>query len=123
MVIFYGRASHHLTEEWSIVAWRQGDGRWSLDRAGLTTSGLLQVQPRVEPVTHGLLSVSQGARLEGLISNNGLYRQPVRSGQPAVGGTAWQMEIVTPTHHKTVGWAGRLRGKLGSIADLILGQG
>jgi hypothetical protein len=122
MVIVRGVAQHHTKFEWSVVAWRSRTGTWTVERAGEESSGLLKLGPQAIPSTKKILTVSEAAQLERLIKDRDVLKEVVvKTGQLSVGGYQSMMEIITPRGKRTVSWVGRLTGKLGAIADVVIG--
>lgn len=123
MIIIYGVAQHHTRIEWSVVASRSKDGKWVVERAGEEGPGLLQIDPRPLSVSKMTLPADKATALDRLLSDRKAYREKVAGGDLAIGGYASEMEIITPKHTRKVDWTGRLVGKLGQIADLVIGPG
>ncbi len=121
MIIVYGVAQHHTRSEWSVIAWRSPNGTWTVERAGEESSGLLRVKPHALPSSKKILTGSEAAQLDRLIKDKDVFREAVQAGEVSVGGFGSTMEIVTPKGKRTVDWVGRLTGKLGEIADLVIG--
>jgi hypothetical protein len=123
MVIIYAVAQHHTRTEWSVVAWRSEDGNWTIERGGEESSGLLSIQPHLMRRSKATLSAGDAAKLDHLLRQRDVYREKVTGGKPAVGGYFNQMEIITPERSLSANWTGRLVGKLGRIADIVIGPG
>jgi hypothetical protein len=123
MIVVYGVAQHHTRTEWSVVASRREDGTWSVERAGEEGPGLLNIDPRPLPPSKATLSADKGMMLDRLLGDRATFREKVRGGDPSIGGFASEMEIMTPARTRRVSWTGKLVGKLGQVADLVIGAG
>jgi hypothetical protein len=117
-------AAHHLTDEYVRVATRGADGRWTIVSIGEERSGILQIEPQPLPRETNLLGPADSAALDRLLRMRALYGQrPPRERQAAIGAYFHVIEIVTPQGHVVMRWTGRLRGRLGRVASLIMGCG
>ncbi len=123
MIIVYGVAQHHTRTEWSVVASRSKDGSWTIQRAGEEGPGLLQIEPHSLPNSSSTLSGADAGKLDRLLKGQGIFREKPTGGELIIGGYVSAMEIITPKRSRTVEWAGRLTGKLGEVADLVIGTG
>ncbi len=85
--------------------------------------GLLAIEKRLTFNAEAALPAAEGRRLDALLRERGLYAEkPRRTGSATVGGASHVMEIVAPTGHVVVRWEGRLEGRLGGVADMVLGR-
>lgn len=123
LVIVYGVAQHHTRTEWSVVAWRERNGRWKVQRAGEESGGLFKIDRHALAGSTKVLGATESAELDGLVNDPEVYREALQGGDPPVGGFASQMEIITPKRRRAADWEGRLAGRLGEIADLVIGAG
>lgn len=123
-VYVYSVAAHHTRTEWSTIAWRNADGAWAVSQMGEEgPGGLLAIEPRLLPQTAKKLSAREGLYLDQLLRAKGLYREaPRRSGEVGVGAPFHVMEIVGDEGRTVVRWNGRLRGRAGLVADIVLGR-
>jgi hypothetical protein len=121
MLIVYGVAQHHTKSEWSVIAWRSPSGTWTIERAGEESSKILRVQRHALPSSRKVLTQSEAAKLDRLIKDKDVFRETVQGGKVSIGGFGSTMEIITRRSTRTVNWVGRLTGKLGEIADLVIG--
>jgi hypothetical protein len=62
MIIIYGVAQHHTRTEWSIVASRSKDGKWTVERAGKEGPGLLPIYPHPLSASKTALPQTQAKR-------------------------------------------------------------
>jgi hypothetical protein len=68
------------------------------------------------------LGPAESAALDRLLRGRAFYGQrPARQRQAEIGAYMHPMESVTPQGHVVLRWTGRLRGRSGRIADLIMG--
>jgi hypothetical protein len=124
VIYVHSEAAHHLTDEYTRVATRGADGRWTIVLIGEERSGILQIEPRPLPQETTALGPADSAALDRLLHLRALYNQrPPREREAALGAYVHAMEIVTPRGHVVMRWTGRLRGRLGRVADLIMGRG
>jgi len=122
MIIASGEAVHHTRAEWSVVAWRSADGAWTVERAGRESGHMFPMETKIFPLKRKLLSAEEARRLEQLIAAPALYREAVPLSIPPIGGFESAMEIVTPKTSRLVKWGGRLTGRLGQVADIVIGR-
>ncbi len=68
---------------------------------------------------------SEGVDLDQLLRDKRLYDENSHSkdNRLRVGAAEHTMEIVTPRGRKVVTWIGRLVGRTGKVADLVMGRG
>jgi hypothetical protein len=118
-------AVHHLRSETSTIVWRDDNGKWQRTRASeIGPGGLLPVEPKLEFREETSLTDVEARSLERLIKDRDLYSGKVRrTGQFGIGAPVHTMTIVTSFGRTTVTWEGRLRGKNGAVADIVLGHG
>ncbi|MBW8911612.1 MAG: hypothetical protein JF564_06945 [Sphingomonas sp.] len=118
-------AAHHLSDEYSTIAWRDDAGRWQISTMGEQGPALLAVP--FEPIaeTRKTLLTSEGVELDRLLRDKALYDEKSHSkdNRLGVGVVEHTMEIVTPRGRKVVTWIGRLVGRTGKVADLVMGRG
>jgi hypothetical protein len=115
---------HHLREEQSAVATRDADGHWHVSAVVEEGPGLLNVEPHLVSNDTRTLSDTEGRQLDELLAQDDLYRERWESREtPAVGAMFHTMEIDTPAGHMVIWWFGRLGGKAGTVADLVIGRG
>jgi len=117
-------AVHHIRTEWSTIAWRDAAGLWRISAVGEEgPGGLLTIEKRLLPETIRTLPARDGQALDRLLRSHGLYRETVRrTGEIGIGAPFHVMEIVTPVGRTVVRWTGRLRGRTGHVADIVLGH-
>lgn len=106
-----------------MVASLSKDGSWTIERAGEEGPGLLGIDPRPLPTSSSKLSADDAGKLDVLLKDRDVFRGEAAGGELAMGGYVSEMEIITPARTRRVDWAGRLAGKLGEIADLVIGAG
>ena len=118
-------AVHHISEEYSLIAWRDAAGVWTMSSVSEDGPGLLSIPRTIIPETRRLLSPAESRTLDRLIGMPGLYRElpPKPPRDIGVGAPFHSMEIATPRRHLVLPWMGRLKGKAGQIADLLMGRG
>lgn len=118
-------AVHHLSDEYSTIAWRDEAGRWQISITGEQGPGLLTVPFELIAEEVSTVSLTDGTKLDQLLDGRALYGEKPRSKEKnlGVGAPEHTMEIVTPRGHKVVTWRGRLIGRAGQIADIVLGRG
>lgn len=123
-VLIQSMGIHHTRRVFSTVATRNIEGVWVISSVGEETSGLLRMEPTLIPETIRQLTPVEGRALDTLIGSRALYRETRRvDGRLGVGSPEHVMEIVGTSDRVVVSWTGRLRGRAGQIADLILGTG
>jgi hypothetical protein len=123
-IYVHSEAAHHLTEEYTRIASRGADGRWTVVSIGEERPGLVGSGTEVIAEERKILDAGEGQDLDRLLHWRPLYRQSSpRQGEVAVGTAFHTMEIVTPQGHVVFRWTGRLRGWAGAVADLIMGRG
>jgi hypothetical protein len=117
-------AVHHTRLEWSVIAWRDAVGLWRISAVGEDgPGGLLPIERRLLPETISTLPARHGRALDRLLRSSALYREPVRrTGDIGIGAPFHVMQIVTPAGRTIVRWDGRLRGRTGHVADIVLGH-
>lgn len=117
-------AVHHLRSETSTIVWKDDNGRWQRTRASeIGPGGLLPVKPQLQSREETSLTDVEAHSLERLIRDRDLYSGKVRrTGQFGIGSPVHTMAIVTSFGRTTVKWEGRLRGKNGAVADIVLGH-
>ena len=122
-IYVHSLAAHHLTEEYTRVATRGSDGRWTIVSIGEERPGLVGAGTRVIPEERQILDAGDGRDLDRLLHWPALYRQSSpREREAGVGAAFHTMEIVTPRGHVVLRWTGRLRGWAGAVADMIMGR-
>ena len=122
-IYVHSLAAHHLTEEYTRVATRGPDGRWTIVSIGETRPGLVGTGTEVIPEERRILDAGDSRDLDRLLHWRALYRQSSPRGREVgVGASFHTMEIVTPQGHIVLRWTGRLRGWAGAVADLIMGR-
>ena len=115
---------HHLREEQSAVATRDADGHWHVSAVVEEGPGLLKVEPHLVSNDTRTLSDTEGRQLDELLAQADLYRERWESREtPPIGAMFHTMEIDTPAGHTVIWWFGRLGGKAGTVADLVIGRG
>jgi hypothetical protein len=117
---------HHTKQEYSTIGWRGKNGDWSISGMGEDgPGGLLVISPMVIPERVGKLSVIDNTALDHLLDSRKLYEESPRSRLDKTShvATSHTMEIITPNGHVVVRWVGRLKGRLGQVADIVLGKG
>lgn len=120
LVIVHRYAAHHTAQQWSVVAWRNADARWTVQRGGEAGGGLLQ-QPRVVWESQSwALPLEAGKALDELLINASTFEEPALGEEAYVGSLDSTMEIITPAGRRTVCWSGTLMGSLGAIAEHIM---
>jgi hypothetical protein len=117
-------AVHHVRNETSTIVWKDDNGKWQRSRATeIGPGGLLPVEPRLEFREETSLTDVEARALERLIRERDLYSGRVRrTGQIGIGAPEHTMTVVTSFGRTTVKWGGRLRGKSGAVADIVMGH-
>jgi len=111
-----------IREEYSTIATRGDDGRWTVGTMGETESAARKVKLRVIPEKLRILSKADGAALDALLRDDALYLTASNlPDEPDNSATYRTMEIVTPDHRVVVRWIGPLAGVAGRVAGLISG--
>jgi len=124
-VYVHSIAVHHTRTDWSTIAWRGADGVWSVSVMGQEGPGGLLRDIKKSPIPEEVrtLSAREGRSLDRLLADRALYRETPRHGAvTGVGAPYHIMEIVSPEGTLVVRWDGRLRGRGGHVADLVLGS-
>lgn len=117
-------AVHHTRDEQAAVASRDADGHWHVSAVVEEGPGLLKLEQHLVSNDTRPLSDSEGRKLDELLRQADLYREKSQlRDPPGVGGFIHTMEIDTPAGHTVIKWTGRLLGKAGAVADLIIGAG
>jgi hypothetical protein len=113
---------HYTREEQCAVAMRDADGHWRVSAVSEEGSGLLNVEQHLVSKDVRSLSDSESRQLDDLLKQVDLYRESFDlSKAPDVGAMFHTMEIDTPEGHTVIRWTGRLLGKAGAVADLVIG--
>ena len=101
-------AVHHISEEYSLIAWRDAAGVWTMSQVGENGPALLAIPREIIPETKRVLSPAESHALDRLIAAHGLYREqpPKRPRYVGIGAAFHSMEIVTPQHHLVLPWTG-----------------
>jgi hypothetical protein len=122
-VIYVDSASVHYTrDEECTVATRDTDGHWHVSAVSEEGSGLLNVEQHLVSKDVRSLSDIESRQLDDLLKQVDLYRESFDlSKAPYVGAMFHTMEIDTPAGHTVIRWTGRLLGKAGAVADLVIG--
>ena len=117
-------AVHHLRSEGSTVVWRDESGQWRWDQAiEIGPGGLLAVDRKLESHEAKALTAAEGRLLDKLIRSRTLYSEPLRrTGRVGIGAPFHVMSIDTPFGRRMLRCDGRLRGKAGALADIVLGH-
>lgn len=120
-----GFAVHHLSYEYSTIAWRDDTGHWQISTMGEQGPGLLNVPFELIAEETTPVPSTDAAKLDQLLDGKALYAEKPRAKDRnlGVGASEHTMEIVTPRGRKVVTWMGRLVGRAGQIADIVLGHG
>jgi hypothetical protein len=121
LVIIHGSAIHHLSQQWSIVAWRDKHARWTVQKGGYSGGGLLKQERLVSPVKTAVLPPDASSMLDALLAEPSLFDEPALGEEPGVGSLDSTMEIIRPGGSKTFCWSGRLNGRLGAVVDSLIG--
>lgn len=120
LVIVHRGAAHHTSKQWSVVAWRNADGLWTVQRGGETGGGLLARERVVLKTETWLLPVEAGETLDGLLSDAGTFEEPALGEESYIGSLDSTMEVISTAGRRTVCWSGKLTGRLGAIADHVM---
>ncbi|HEX8667279.1 MAG TPA: hypothetical protein VF727_02780 [Allosphingosinicella sp.] len=84
---------------------------------------MLRIEHRIIPEERKTLLTQDSRQLDRLLARASLFREKSpRQRDVGVGAAFHTMEITTPHHHTVIRWTGRLRGKTGAVADLIMGH-
>jgi hypothetical protein len=114
-IYVHSESSHHVTEEYTRVATRGADGRWTVISIGERGPGILRIPVEVVPEERRALASGEGQDLDRLLHWRALYRQTSpREREVGVGAAFHTMEIVTPQGHAVFRLTGRLRGWAGA---------
>lgn len=99
-------------------------GRWQRSQViEVGPGGLLPIERKLESNETAKLPDRDARLLDRLIKDPKLYEVRVRrTGEIGIGAPGHVMAIVTPYGRTTLKWDGRLRGKAGTVADLVLGH-
>jgi len=117
-------AVHHIHYEASTIVWKDAAGRWQRSQAVESGPGdLLTVSRKLDSSETETLTESDVQSLDSLIKDPSLYSGEVqRAGKVEIGAAFHVMAISTPYGRTTVKWDGRLLGKSGEVADIVLGH-
>ena len=117
-------AVHHIQNEASTIVWMDSSGNWHKSQVIERGPGILQsVERKLTANTESTLPLIQSQALEDLLRDPDLYiEETLRSGDIGIGAPNHVMAIVTPFGRTTVRWNGRLLGKKGEVADIVLGS-
>lgn len=123
IVHIYTIAVHHLREEFSTIAIRDASGHWQVSDVGETGGALAPAKDELIPERKRTLSDVEGRTLDRLLADHMLYHETfVAHRQPEIGEPFHHIEVVTPGRRLEIDWIGRLRGRAGRIADLLVGH-
>lgn len=115
---------HHTRQVFSTIATRDRAGVWTISQIGEETAGLLRIEPRLIPEKVRTLTPQEGATLDRLIGRAVPYsQQRDPSTPPGIGAAFHTMEVVGTDRRVVYQWTGRLNGRPGEIADLVIGAG
>lgn len=117
-------AVHHDYTETSTIVWKDTAGEWQRSQViEVGPGGLLDIERKLVSNETSSLTNVQAERLDRLIRRADLYNSEVhRTGEIGIGAPRHVMAIVTPFGRTTMEWDGRLRGKSGAVADIVLGH-
>lgn len=119
----FSEAAHHTHETFARVATRDEQGLWSVSGVGEEGPALLRIEQRIIPEERKTLSIQDSRQLDRLLARDSLFlEKSPRQRDVGVGAAFHTMEIITPDRHTVIRWTGRLRGKTGAVADLIMGH-
>jgi hypothetical protein len=125
-IYVHSQSAHYTTEDFTRIATRGADGRWTVISIGEEQSGPVGPPgPReLIPEERRVLSERESHDLDELLRRPAFYRQhSPHARDVGPGATFHVMEIVTPAGHNVLRWTGRLRGLAGAVADFIMGRG
>ncbi len=122
-IYVHSQSAHHLIVEYTRIAGRGPDGRWTVVSIGEERPGLVGTEIRTIPEERRNLTAAEADRLDRLLRSDAVYRQtsPQEDDVP-IGEYFHVMEIVTPERRTVIRWTDRLRGPAGRVADLIMGR-
>ena len=119
----YMSAVHHTRTEWSTVATRGDDGVWHVAVRGRTSSGLLSIDPRLEPPQSWALSAIRSAALTSLVDDPCVAAEPSYVADlrlpPNPGSGGWTLEIQTPRLTRQASGYNGWHGQSTLVADLL----
>lgn len=117
-------AVHHIRTDQSTIACRNDIGIWTISQIAQDgPGGLLAIQKSLSRRTETRPASADAQKLDGLLSQRSLYAEAVRrTGGPEIGAPFHVMQIVSPAGSVVVRWNGRLLGRLGQVADIVLGK-
>lgn len=111
-----------IREEYSTIATRGDDGRWTVGTMGEAGPAARKIKLRVIPEKLRTLSTVDGAALDALLNDGALYQTASNlPDEPDNSATYRTMEVVTPEHRVVVRWIGPLAGMAGRVVALISG--
>ncbi|WP_044564849.1 hypothetical protein [Azospirillum sp. B4] len=115
---------HHVRTEQSTIACRDQAGTWTVTQVLEDgPGGLLPIEKRITRQSDNRLAPAVGRELDLLLDQPALYDEAVqRTGEIGVGAPFHTMQIEAPGGHVIARWNGRLLGRLGQVADIILGR-
>jgi hypothetical protein len=115
---------HHVRSEASTIMWKGAAGKWQRSQVvEIGPGGLLTIPRKLESNETRTLTAAEAQSVERLIKDPGLYSGEVqRTGELTVDSWFHVMEIISPYGRTTLKWDGRLLGKSGEIADVMLGH-
>ncbi len=121
-VYLASEAVHHTRTVYSAIAWRDETGVWRVSSMGEQgPGGLLRVEKSLIPETTRILPGDVGQRLDRLLGDPALYSERPQASPPTgVGGPAHTLEIESGPDHSRAQWMGRLHGRTGEVADIVL---
>jgi hypothetical protein len=112
-IYVHSQSAHHVTEDFTRIATRGADGRWTVISIGEERAGPVGPPgpPQPIPEERRVLTASESEHLDRLLHWPPLYHQS-SPGERNLGVGAYfhVMEIVTPQGHAVLRWNGRLRG-------------
>ncbi len=122
VIYVYSQGAHFTAVEVMVIAARDPAGRWAIASLGEETSAMLTVQPKKVFDSLVDLSAKDAGNLDQLLTSPELYQEKDSMAQPpGEGGFIHSMEIVGPSGRLVIRWTGRLVGKAGAIADIVIG--
>jgi hypothetical protein len=117
-------AVHHIRTDQSTIACRDDNGIWTISQIAQDgPGGLLAIQKSLVRRTEVKPALADARKLDGLLSRRSLYSEVVRrTGRPEIGAPFHVMQIFSAAGSVVVRWNGRLLGRLGQVADIVLGK-
>lgn len=110
MILLHAAGGHLTTSEYSIIAFRSADERWSGTAVGRSKVWIGGGPFRPMDKTEWVLGAEAAKRLDQILDDSCFYAEPRtfdgEGGPPSRGAVFVQLDVITPTKQRSVGYLG-----------------